>query len=231
MSESQTRKPRGKKTTNNSRIFVVDDHPIVRHGLKQLIEQESDLLVCGDAETPAEALKAISSLKPDLAIVDLSLKEGSGLTLIKDLKVRHPKLPILVLSMLDETLYAERVLRAGARGYVTKTGASENLLVAIRRVLDGEIYLSEKIANRMLHKLAGAGVATDGSVVDVLSDRELEVFQLTGRGLRTRQVAEKLHLSVKTIETYREKIKWKLQLEDAGELLQHAIRWVQSEGL
>ncbi len=224
---ARTRQAKGK--AKKLRVLIVDDHPIVRHGLRQLISQEPDLEVSGEAERPSEALKAIASLKPHVAIVDLSLREGSGLELIKDIKVRHPKLAVLVLSMHDESIYGERVLRAGARGYITKAEASENLLTAIRRVLAGEIYLSEKMAARMLHKLAAGPGVTDSSPVGVLSDRELEVFQLIGQGLRTRQIAERLQLSVKTIETYRENIKWKLKLEDAAELLQHAIRWVQGE--
>ena len=226
---ARTRQAKGK--AKKLRVLIVDDHPIVRHGLRQLISQEPDLEVSGEAERPSEALKAIASLKPHVAIVDLSLREGSGLELIKDIKVRHPKLAVLVLSMHDESIYGERVLRAGARGYITKAEASENLLTAIRRVLAGEIYLSEKMAARMLHKLAAGPGVTDSSPVGVLSDRELEVFQLIGQGLRTRQIAERLQLSVKTIETYRENIKWKLKLEDAAELLQHAIRWAQGENI
>jgi DNA-binding NarL/FixJ family response regulator len=209
-------------------IFLVDDHPLMRQALSQLISREADLAVCGEAEGAAEALRSIAALKPDAAVVDLTLKEGSGLDLVKDLKLRHPALPVLVLTMHDESAYAERLLRSGARGYVMKDQASDKIVTALRRVLDGEVYLSEKMSARVLHKLVG-GVPASVSPVDLLSDRELQVYELIGRGTGTRQIAEKLHLSVKTVETYREHIKIKLKLDNATELLQHAIQWAQSK--
>ena len=221
-----TKSSGGKKA--KKQVFLVDDHPLVRQALSQLINQEGDLAVCGEAEGAPEALRSIAALKPDVAVVDLTLKEGSGLDLVKDLKLRHPDLPVLVLSMHDESTYAERLLRSGARGYVMKDQASDKVVTALRRVLDGEVYLSEKMSARILHKLVG-GAAASASPVDLLSDRELQVFDLIGQGIGTRRIAEKLHLSVKTVETYREHIKIKLKLDNATDLLQHAIQWAQSK--
>jgi len=209
-------------------VLIVDDHPIVRQGLAQLIDQEHDLHVCGQAEDAHAALKAIRELTPDLAVVDISLKDTSGIELIKDIKVQHPGLPVLTLSMHDEGIYAERALRAGARGYVMKQEATERVVTAIRRVLAGEMYVSEGMAAKMVSKLVAGPAQTGGSPVDRLSDRELEVFRLIGTGYGTREMAEKLHLSVKTIETYRAHIKEKLDLLDANELLRTAINWVSA---
>lgn len=214
---------RGKRT-----VLIVDDHPIVRQGLAQLIDQEQDLEVCGQAEDAHEAMQAIHSLHPDMVIVDISLKDTSGMDLIKDLKVRHPDLPVLTLSMHDEAVYGERALRAGARGYIMKQEATENVVTAIRRVLAGELYVSDGMAAKMVSKIVGGGTRKTGSPVDCLSDRELEVFRLIGEGFSTREMAEKLHLSVKTIETYRAHIKDKLGFEDANELLRSAIQWVNT---
>lgn len=175
-------------------------------------------------------MKAIETLKPNLAIVDISLKSGSGLDLIKSLQQRFPKLPILVLSMHDESLYAERVLRAGARGYITKQEATEKLITAIRRVLDGEIYLNEKVTSKILSRVTGTSPAKNLSPINRLSDRELEVFQLIGQGHGTREIAELLHLSIKTVETYREHIKEKLKLKDATALVRYAVHWAEGEG-
>jgi DNA-binding NarL/FixJ family response regulator len=222
----RTKSSGGKKA--KKQVFLVDDHPLVRQALSQLINQEGDLAVCGEAETAPEALRSIAALKPDVAVVDVTLKEGSGLDLVKDLKLRHPELPVLVLSMHDESTYAERLLRSGARGYVMKDQASDKVVTALRRVLDGEVYLSEKMSARILHKLVG-GAPASASPVDLLSDRELQVFELLGQGIGTRRIAEKLHLSVKTVETYREHIKIKLKLDNATDLLQHAIQWAQSK--
>lgn len=216
------------KKEKKSKVLIVDDHPIVRQGLIQLIDQEPDFQICGEAESAREALNLIATASPDIAIVDLSLKESSGLELIKDIKVRYGQLLVLVLSMHDESVYAERVLRAGARGYLMKEEAAEKVMAALRRVVSGEIYLCDKVAQNILAKMTGGPVTARESLVETLSDRELEVFLLLGQGMGTRQIAEKLHLSVKTIETYREHIKTKLNLVDASELLQHAIRWVQS---
>ena len=213
---------------NKTRILIVDDHPIVRQGLAELINHEEDFAVCGQAEDYHEALRAIGQLNPDMAVVDISLKETSGLELIKDIHSQHPDLPVLALSMHDETLYAERALRAGAMGYIMKQEATENVIAAIRRVLGGELYVSERMASRMVRKLVTGQTVTNASPVDSLSDRELEVFRLIGKGHGTRQISERLCLSVKTIETYRAHIKDKLNLADAAELLQYAIQWVSS---
>ena len=211
-----------------ARILVVDDHAIVRQGLMQLINRESDMFVCGDAETAADALKQIALLNPDVAIVDVSLKEDSGLELVKNIRIRHPKLAVLILSMHDETFYAGRFLRAGARGYIMKEVATEKVLIALRRVLAGEVYLSERMSSRILHKLVdGSGATPVKATIDVLSDRELEVFSLIGQGLGTRDIAKRLHVSVKTVEAHRAHIKEKLQLQGATELLQQAIQWSQ----
>jgi len=222
--KQQTKTDEGKK-----KIIIVDDHPIVRQGLENLINQKNDLVVCDQAENAHQAMKAISARHPDLIIVDISLKEKNGLELIKDIRVRYPSLPILALSMHDETLYAERVIRAGARGYIMKQQATENIAKAIRKVLSGQLYVSEKITAKMMHKLVGRKkTKTAASGTDSLSDRELEVFLLIGKGYATPQIANQLHLSVKTIESYRAHIKEKLNLANATELLQHAIQWVNS---
>jgi len=207
----------------------VDDHPIVRQGLAMLINQEQDLVVCGQAEDAHEALRVVRESEPDMVIVDISLKETSGVELIKDLQVQYPDLPILTLSMHDEAVYGERALRAGARGYIMKQEATEKVVTAIRRVLEGEIYVSAVMAAKMVSKLIGGAGKKTGSPVERLSDRELEVFRMLGEGYNTREMAEKLHLSVKTIETYRAHIKDKLGLQDASELLRSAIQWVNTE--
>lgn len=212
------------------RILIVDDHPIVRQGLAELINHEDDLVVCGQAEDSHEAMKSIRELSPNMAIIDITLKETSGLELIKDIHSQYPGFPVLALSMHDENLYAERSLRAGAMGYIMKQEATENVIVAIRRILGGEIYVSDRMAGKMVKKLVTGQTETNVSLIDSLSDRELEVFSLIGRGHGTRQISERLHLSVKTIETYRAHIKDKLNLADAGELLQYAIQWVNSYG-
>ncbi len=212
------------------RVLLVDDHPIVRQGLATLVDQQPDLEVCGQAETAADALRLVKSARPDVALVDLSLKGTSGLELLKDLKIRHPELPTIVVTMHAESLYAERVLRAGARGYVAKQEATEKVLTAIHRVLNGELYVSAETTERMLRRVVGGG-AGPATPEELLSDRELQVFQLLGMGRATRQIAKELHLSIKTIETYRANIKKKLNLNDGLELLQHAVRWAQDQGL
>ncbi len=214
-------------TRKRAKVLLVDDHQIVRQGLSLLMDQTTDLQAVGEADNATDALKAIGELKPDIVIVDISLRESSGLELIKDVKIRFPDLYVLVLSMHDETFYAERVLRAGARGYVTKDDASEKVLTAIRTVLNGNIYVSEPMAARMLSKFVDGG-RDGGTGVDRLSDRELQVFEMLGQGVGTSDIADKLHLSVKTIDSHRENIKRKLKLDSAAELLQHAIQWVQS---
>ncbi len=209
-------------------IFIVDDHPVLRRGLASLIESEPDLAVCGEASTCQAALRGIGQSKPDLVIVDLGLEGCDGLELLKDVKLRHPKTPALVLSVHDESLYAERALRAGARGYVTKQQLDDTVLTAIRRVLSGETYMSDKLATRLAAKFVGGQTLEDDSPLDVLSDRELEVFRLIGQGQGTRQIAQRLHLSIKTIESYREHIKQKLTLESGAELVRRATAWVET---
>lgn len=210
-------------------VLIVDDHPIMRQGLAQIIDQEPDLYACGEAENSLKALEAITQLQPDVAIVDITLKGRiGGIELIKDIKLRWPTLPVLVLSVHDESVYAERALRAGARGYIMKEEATSRVIKALRQVVAGKIYLSENMASRMLQKLVDP-TADTVSPVDSLSDRELEVFTLIGQGLSTRQIAEKLHLSVKTVETHRSRIKDKLHLQNASELTWHAIDWVQNQ--
>jgi len=208
------------------RILIVDDHPIVRQGLALLINRETDLAVCGDAEEAGSALRRIEELKPDLVVVDISLNGPDGLDLLKNIRAREPNLPVLILSMMDELLYAERGLRAGANGYIMKQQATEQVLVAIRRILDGEIYLSERMANKMLHLFVGGGSPTEqSSPMADLTDRELEVFRLIGEGHGTRQIADELHLSIKTVESYQAHIKDKLLLKNGRELVQRAIQW------
>jgi DNA-binding NarL/FixJ family response regulator len=223
------RKKQSDKTgKNKSSILIVDDHPIVRQGLAELINHEDDLSVCGQAEDAHQAIKAVKELKPDMAIVDISLKETSGMELIKDLKAQYPDLPVLALSMHDESLYAERALRAGAKGYIMKAVATEKVITAIRKILSGEIYTSDTVTSKMMRKFIDGSKDIKLSPVERLSDRELEVFQLIGKGFGTRQISERLFLSIKTIETYRAHIKEKLGLADAAELLHYAIQWVNS---
>jgi DNA-binding NarL/FixJ family response regulator len=210
------------------RILLVDDHPMVRERLAEVIHREDDLTVCGEAEDRFKALELVVATRPHLAIVDLTLKKSHGMELIKDLHSRHPDLAILVVSMHDETLHAERVIRAGARGYITKQEATRKIMLAIRAVLTGGVYLSEKMAAQIAASAVGSGRAKPGLPIDKLSDRELLVFEMIGQGHGTRQIADELHLDMRTIETYRARIKDKLNLKDANDLLQHAIRWVQA---
>ena len=210
-----------------TKVLIVDDHPVVREGLAYRINRQPDLVTCAEAATAPEALKALSACLPDLAIVDLSLEGRSGLELIRDIKSRYPRLPVLVLSIHDEPAYAKRALQAGARGYVMKHEATENVLLAIRRVLGGEIYLSDKLASKLLSAAVAGEMDADGPA-ERLSDRELEVFELIGKGMGTRQIAEKLHVSIKTVEAHRAGIKEKLHLEGATELAHRAFQWVQS---
>ena len=204
-----------------SAVFIVDDHPIIRQGLALLINREQDLAVCGDAEEANSALQLIAELQPNLVVVDISLPGPDGLELLRNIRARDPNLPVLILSMLDELLYAERALRAGASGYIMKQEATEKVLVAIRRILGGEIYVSDRMAGKMLHRFVGA--APPGNPIAALTDRELEVFRLIGEGHGTRQIAEELHISVKTVESYQAHIKEKLSLKNARELVQRAI--------
>jgi DNA-binding NarL/FixJ family response regulator len=218
-----------------AKVLVVDDHPIVRKGLTQLLNQEADLAVCAEAEDAPGALAAIEDAKPDVALIDIALPETDGIELIKRIKENYPGLPVLALSMHPESLYAARVLRAGGQGYIMKQEAPEKVVLALRKVLHGEIYLSDAMTTRLLRTMARAPASAQASALDALSDRELQVFRLIGQGHATRRVAEMLHISVKTIESYRENIKEKLGLKDGAELVHHAIQWVhcgdmQSEG-
>ncbi len=219
------------KETKKLRVLVVDDHPVLRQGLKLLINQEPDLMVCAEAENLQQAFTAIREERPDIAIIDLSLAQSSGIDLIKNIKPRYPDLPILVLSMHEESLYAERALRAGARGYIMKKEAPEKVISAIRKVLEGSLYVSEAMGDKLLHQFVSRKSATVSSPVELFSDRELEVFQLIGKGLGTRQIAEKLNISIKTVEVYRANIKEKLNLKSSAELVQHAIHWMIREDL
>jgi DNA-binding NarL/FixJ family response regulator len=211
-------------------VFLVEDHPVTREGFAQLINYQSDLKVCGQTGAPSKAIPLIGSLKPDLAIVDISLAESNGLELIKDLKARHPRVPVLVLSTHDESLYAERALRAGARGYVMKQAPTCEVMQAIRLVLQGGLYLSESMRTQLVHKHFGGPHVNGACDIDVLSDRELQVFELIGRGNSTRQVASKLHLSISTVETHRAHVKQKLRLASGLHLVRRAVEWVSSRG-
>ena len=211
---------RGKKKT----VFVVDDHPLLRQGLALLINREQDLMVCGEAEEAQTAMTEIAAKKPDILIADISLNGPDGLDLLKNLRTQYPNLPVLILSMHDESIYAERALRARANGYIMKQEATEKVLVAVRRILGGDIYLSDRMANKLLHQYISGTAADMKTQLSALSDRELEVFRLIGEGRSTRQIAEKLHLSIKTVETYQAHIKEKLSLQSGRELVQHAIQ-------
>jgi len=215
--------------SNKKRILVVDDHPIVRQGLALMVNREADLVVCGEAEDATSAMLVLVSARPDVLIVDISLNGPDGIDLLKTIRIQHPSLPVLILSMHDESIYAERALRAGANGYIMKQEATEKVLVAVRRILNGEIYVSDRIANKMLkHYITGSGTLRVSSIAG-LSDRELEVFRLIGEGHGTRQISKELHLSIKTVESYQAHIKEKLSLSSARELMQHAIEWNMNE--
>jgi len=218
-----------KTIIDRRKILIVDDHPIVRDGLIRLIHEEQSLTVCGQAEDAHQALKAISESRPDIAIVDITLKSSDGIDLMKSIRSQYPKLPVLILSMHDETLYAERALRAGAKGYIMKQEASEKLMEAVHEILSGRIYCSDNISRRVMRKFARGKADIKDSPIDSLSDRELQVFRLIGCGYRTSEIAKKLYLSVKTIETYRTHIKEKLNLANSAELLRYAILWVNSQ--
>ena len=205
-------------------VFIVDDHPLLRRGLALMIDREPDLTVCGEAEDALAAMKAIALKKPDILIVDISLNGPDGLELLKGLRAQHPHLPVLILSMHDESIYAERALRARANGYIMKQEATEKVLIAVRKILNGEIYLSDRMASKLLHQYIGSARSELPSELSALSDRELEVFRLIGEGRSTRQIAEELHLSMKTVETYQAHIKDKLSLASGRELVQHAIQ-------
>jgi DNA-binding NarL/FixJ family response regulator len=214
----------GKKT-----VLVVDDHPLMRQGLALLINQQQDMRVCGEAEEAQAALQAVAQLRPDIMILDISLNGPDGIEILKKIRTTDPDLPVLVLSMHDEAIYAERALCARANGYIMKQEATEKVLVAVRRILSGEVYLSERMSNKMLQQYIGGSPHMIQSRIATLSDRELEVFRRIGEGRATREIAEELHLSVKTVETYQAHIKDKLALRSGRELIQHAIQWKINE--
>ena len=206
------------------KILLVDDHPLVREGLANLIHQQPDMEICGEAGSQPQALQLIGASRPDIAVVDISLENGSGLDLMKSIKAMHPTVAMLALSMHDESLYAERALRAGARGYLMKREAAKKVIQGIRAVLAGQLFVSEKIAAMMAERFVDGRTAVQ-SPVEILSDRELEVFQLLGRGQSTRQIAEHLNVGFKTVQAYCARIKEKLQLANATELLRSAMQW------
>ena len=215
---------------NKIKILIVDDHPIVRQGIIYLLEKEKDIQVCGEAEDALEALAAIPRLKPNLIIIDISLPIGNGLELIKNISTLYPQIIMLVLSMHDESLYAERVVRAGAKGYIMKSEATDKLITAIRRVADGEIFLSKDIKERIFTKVLQSSTKPYSSSIDLLSDRELQIFQMVGEGIKTRTIANNLNLSISTVNTHYTHIKKKLGLTSNNELIQYAVNWFLSEG-
>ena len=215
-------------STNDRRagVLIVDDHPIVREGLTQIINREKDLYVCGEAQTTEETVKLVAKLNPHLVITDISVEGASGLDLIKALKTRYTGLPVLVLSIYDETIYAERSLRAGARGYVMKQEAPQTVVTAIRTVLDGKQYISDRVREHIIQRMPYDKGEGEGSPLEALTIREFEVFQCVGHGMSNKNIAEKLNVSVKTVENYRERIKNKLNLDSSSHMMQYAVQWV-----
>lgn len=211
------------------KLLIVDDHPLVREGISQLINLESDLRICCQAANAKEALNRVLCSRPDLAIVDISLGGKSGLELVRDFHALYPELPVLILSMHDEEIYAERALRAGARGYIMKSAHWQEILNAIRTVLNGKTYVSEKAGSQILTRFAGVSRSHNGSEIAALTDREFEVFQLLGQACSTKEIADRLSLSPKTIQVYRDHLKDKLNLKDSLGLIQYAVRWVETE--
>jgi len=211
------------------KVLVVDDHPLLRQGLAMLINRQRDMLVCGEAEDTQAAMQHIALKNPDIVILDISLKGPDGLELLKSIRGAYPNLPVLILSMHDEAIYAERALRARANGYIMKQEATEKVLVALRRILNGDVYLSDAMSSRMLQHYIDGAPSPFQSRIAALSDRELEVFRQIGEGRATREIAEDLHLSIKTVETYQAHIKEKLALRSGRELIQHAIQWKINE--
>jgi len=224
------RKKNSPASPAKKRILIVDDHPMMRQGLAQLVGNEPDLMVCCEAENASQAMEIVSKTRPDLVLADIALPDKSGLELIKDIQAIRPGLAVLVISMHDESLYAERVLRAGGRGYIMKQEGGRKLMEAIRHVLGGQIYVSENMSAKILEIFSGRRSDAGGSPVGNLSDREFEVFQLIGQGKSTREISERLHISVKTVEVHRVNIKTKLKIATAPELIRHAVRWVESNG-
>jgi len=216
-----------KSQPEKSRILIVDDHPLFRQGLRQMIDRNPALVVCGESPDASSAMKAVAELKPDLVLVDITLEGTNGIDLIKTLKAKYEELPILVISMHDESLYAERALRAGALGYVMKNAPARVVKNAISKVLGGDIFLSEKMSSSVLSRLMGGKNEVQVSPIEQLSDRELEVFQMLGQGKPTRQIAEELNLTIPTIHSFRTRIKEKLKFKNATEMVVHAIQWVR----
>jgi DNA-binding NarL/FixJ family response regulator len=208
------------------KILIVDDHSLVREGLRALLSSQPDFEVCGEATGITEARRLIASTEPNVVIVDLSLPDGNGIELVKELKARGDEIKVLVLSMHDESLFAERALRAGARGYLGKHEASRTVIEAVRTVLAGKLYFSARLTEQMMHRAFGVSTGLERSPLELLSDREIEVFELIGQGLTVRQIAARLELSPKTVETHREHIKEKLAVKNTTELVRHAVQWV-----
>ncbi|HVU36041.1 MAG TPA: response regulator transcription factor [Opitutaceae bacterium] len=220
----------GAPASARRKILIVDDHPFMRAGLAQLIDKQPDLQVCGEAGDPAEAMRKLGTMSVDLVLTDITMPGRGGIEFIKDAQALHPGVRILVVSMHDEVIYAERVLRAGARGYVMKEAGGENLLFAIRQVLEGQAYVSPRVSAKILDDMSGRRPRGSNSPIEKLSDREFEIFQLVGEGKSTREIAEQLHLSPKTVDVHRANIKEKLELKDATALVRHAVRWVETQG-
>jgi len=214
-----------------SRVLIVDDHPMMRYGIVRLIEQEPDLVVCGEAENASRALAAVRALKPQVILADLTMPGGEGLEFIKDVRSLHPEIAVLVVSMHDEALYAERALRAGAQGYIMKNEGGEKLVEAIRQVLQGKTYVSENMSGKVLEIFSGRRRRTDDTTIGKLTDREFEVFRLLGQGLTTREIGQQLRLGTKTVETHRLHIREKLGLKSGPALIKYAVRWAGTQEL
>jgi len=213
-----------------TRVFIVDDHPIVREGLASLLSKQPDFEICGEADDAQHALKLVDKTKPDVVTIDISLKSGDGLDLIRRIRDRDPSIRMICCSLFDEALYAERALHAGAMGYVNKHEATRTIVKAIRQVLDGKVFLSERMSDRLAHRLVGRHDSLERPIVDILSDRELEVFRMIGSGLTSDEIARKLHIGVKTVETHRRRIKKKLNLKTTAELARDAAQWALTNG-
>ncbi|MGA2189683.1 MAG: response regulator transcription factor [Steroidobacteraceae bacterium] len=220
---SSTVKPRA------ARVLLIDNHPIVREGLRRIIENEDDLLVCGEADTVRDARSAIAASRPDVIVADITLKQGDGIDLVRDVRAHYPNLPILVLSVYDEAVYAERMLSVGASGYLTKQATSEQILLSLRRVIDGGVYVSEAVGYNMIRRLYAGRRPVPANPIDRLSNRELQILHLVGRGLSSREAASSLNLSIKTVESHRQRIKGKLNLRSGTQLVQYAINWFVAE--
>jgi DNA-binding NarL/FixJ family response regulator len=226
MKASSARNQHNRDAGHQRRVLLVEDHPIFRKGIAMLLQHEPDLVICGEAETVGQALELVRQIQPDIVLADITLKDTNGIELVKSLKSLHPEIPVLVLSMHEESLYAERALRAGARGYMMKQAPPDQVVAAIRQVLRGELYLSASTHHRLLNTFLTGQRDLSGDSVEKLSDRELEVFELLGKGHGTSMIAQELHVSVKTIEAHRAHIKTKLGLFTAPELMRAAVEWV-----